>query len=209
MNSCYKVVDDKIFRKFYHSSYDARQEYEFYQNKLGFIPRLIEYSSSGVVHYIDFEYIDSCSLWQQAEIDFCIVAKLYADLHNYSPREGKVICQIDTNPKNIIISRENGRYYLIDFVDWRWEYPEFDIIHFLLFWASAKPAEQFSLIVEQFLSAYQRAASISTKRWNDLLPQVISFFDLRRRIYQKKEKNNNPDMEKNRQTLNLILSEWS
>jgi len=199
------LASEGIFRKFYLEKYDAEQERLIFDKKLSITPRLISTGSKDSIEYNDFEYLESFHLWQLDNIDFQAVGELYSELHQLENMQDKVICQIDTNPRNIIYNKLNGRYYLIDFVDWRWEYPEFDLIHFLLFWAVVVTKDEFEDIQQTFLKGYKLRSEINIQRWGRLYPQVVHFFEQRRKLYGKSEKKLNPDRLTNRDLLSKLI----
>jgi len=199
------LADEGIFRKFYLEKHDAEQERLIFNKRLSIIPRLIATGSKDSIEYNDFEYVESSHLWQLDNIDFQAIAELYCELHQLENKQDKVICQIDTNPRNIIYDKLNGRYYLIDFVDWRWEYPEFDLIHFLLFWAEVVSKVEFDDIQQSFLKSYKLKGEINSQRWGRLYPQVVHFFEDRRKLYGKSEKKFNPDQKTNRNLLSKLM----
>lgn len=199
------LVSQGIFRKFYLEKYDAEQERLIFNKRLSITPQIISTGSKDNIEYNDFEYLESCHLWQMDNIDFQSIGELYRELHQLENRQDMVICQIDTNPRNIIYDKINGRYYLIDFVDWRWEFPEFDLIHFLLFWAEVVSKDKFEDIQHTFLNSYKLKGEINTQRWGRLFPQVVHFFEQRRKLYGKSEKKFNPDQLTNRNLLSNLI----
>ncbi len=206
MKSDHKILPEKnIFRKYYQSQHDAEQEKLIYKKKLNIFPELLNSGRDQSIRYNDFQHIDCSDLWHLGSIDFSAVARLYATLHNTEQQRDKVICQIDTNPQNIIYDHRSEKYYLIDFVDWRWEYAEFDLIHFLLFWASVKPGTDFLKISQKYIQGYKEKREISSLRWKNIYPEVEEYFDKRRYFYNKNERIINRDISLNRQVLNNLL----
>ncbi len=205
MKSDYNIIaESNIFRKYYQNLQDAEQEEIIYKKKPAILPNLLGAGYEQSVRYSDFQYIQSINLWEKNSVDFAEVAKLYAKLHEVEKRSGKVICQIDTNPQNIIYDSSDGKYYLVDFVDWRWEYAEFDLIHHLLFWASAKPNPEFLMIIQEFTRAYETMREINQKNWQSIYPEAVRYFYHRREIYGKQERFINPDISLNRLNLKEI-----
>ena len=190
-----------VLRKYYQNSRDAERERQVYNKKLDIMPAMIGSGREGSREYNDFKYLNCHNLWQKKIIDFGAVARLYGRLHSEEKSEEMVICQIDTNPQNIVYIEQSDRYYLLDFVDWRLEYAEYDLIHFLLFWAATKTNDEYIQIEQEFLNAYVTCRYIDYGRWQSLVPQVIKYFDERRQYYGKREKNMSSDSQVNRSHL--------
>ncbi|MCF7913329.1 MAG: hypothetical protein K9M99_12430 [Candidatus Cloacimonetes bacterium] len=190
-----------ILRKHYQKIEDAERERQIYNLQLSFMPKLLKQGRDEAGEYNDFEYLSCRNLWQKKDIDFGAVARLYSKLHSQQKKNDKVICQIDTSPQNIIYVDSSDSYFFIDFVDWRLEYAEFDLIHFLLFWAAVKEKQHYIQLQNDFVTGYIAERCIDTERWRKLVPKVIEFFDQRRQHYGKYEKNICPDKHFNRKYL--------
>jgi Ser/Thr protein kinase RdoA (MazF antagonist) len=101
----------------------------------------------------------------------------------------------------VLYCLQEEKYYLIDFGDWRWEWAEFDIIHFLLFWAAAFKKERFLLVISSFLNGYNKRRTISVEKWQEMYPQAESYFDQRRQQFNKQELNSSRDEKINREKI--------
>lgn len=189
-----------IVRKYYNTSSDMQKELEIYEKKLNFIPQL---ENSGD-NWLEFEYKEGANLWEMVRIDFSAVAQLYASLHNVQSRGDFTICQIDTNPKNVLYVCSEDKYYLIDFVDWRWEYPEFDIIHFLMFFTAFYDQKNYIKICEDYISGYRKLRDIDQSKWQNSFKKAESYFDNRRKKFDKREINSSPDVSVNREYLRSL-----
>jgi Ser/Thr protein kinase RdoA (MazF antagonist) len=202
MKSRQKILaEQSILRKYYQNGRDAERERQVYILQLDIIPDMIGTGREEGREYNDFEYLSCTDLWQKNIIDFRAVARLYARLHSQKKNGDMVLCQIDTNPQNIVYVNQSDRYYLVDFVDWRLEYAEYDLIHFLLFWAAVKTHDEYIQIEQELLKAYAACRYIDFERWKKLVPQVIKYFDERRQYYGKIEKNMSSDNQVNRAHL--------
>lgn len=196
----------KVFRKHYADAGQAMHERLFYNKKPDFSPALIASFISEKTIYNDFEHVESRNLWQQKSVDFASIGRLYAQLHDFADKDQMVICHMDTNPQNIIWSVHQDRYFLVDFGDWLWFYGEYDLIHFLLFWASAKCAGEFDLIADAYLKGYHAQRKINVHKWDSLYAETINNFDKRRANYNKKESVTNLDVKCNRDKLKNVSS---
>ncbi|MDP2172497.1 MAG: phosphotransferase [Candidatus Cloacimonadaceae bacterium] len=116
--------------------------------------------------------------------DSALLAKRIAAFHLSSFDGDKCLCHIDNQPKNILY--DGNDYYLIDFSDSRFETPEYDLSHLMLFWADMFEPARMQSLVGQFLSEYQKLASLDSDRWESCLRQNILRFDERRAQYNKK-----------------------
>ena len=79
---------------------------------------------------------------------------------------------------------------MLDFSEWIYDYPETDLIHFLLFWASAYNSDKFKVIFEQIVNTYKTKNMINTLEWELLIPEMILRFDSRRKKFGKKQTQN-------------------
>ncbi|MCD6176829.1 MAG: hypothetical protein J7K29_03215, partial [Candidatus Cloacimonetes bacterium] len=84
-----------------------------------------------------------------------------------------------------------------------YDLPETDLIHFLLFWASAYSFDRFKFVFEQVITTYKSKRMINPLEWELMLPEIILRFDSRRRKFDKKEIH--PDISKNREMLKNII----
>lgn len=174
-----------------------KNELYIYQKKLSFTPRLLDHDGKNT---LILEYIEGIPIGELAEPDFGKIADLFLQLHSLENKKDLVICHYDNNPKNYLFSK--GRYYFIDFDEWRYQKPEFDLIHFLLFWASIYSRPKFEIAYKKFISSYMQKGSINPLEWELMIPEVIDIFDNRRIKYGKLEYNT--DVSLNRERLKNI-----
>ena len=174
-----------------------QKELYIYQKKLPFIPKLLDHDNKNTLM---LEYIEGTPIAELVQPDFSKIAKIYINLHSIESKDGKCICHYDNNPKNYLFFR--NKYYMLDFSEWEYNFPETDLIHFLLFWASIYDKEQFNKTFRKLINSYMAKATINPLEWELLIPEVTERFDNRRRKFGKIEKN--PDTKINRETLKNI-----
>ena len=192
--------DDKSVTKFFGSKKEFEKELFIYKLHPAFAPRLLSYNANKMS--ISTRLIEGNTLINFQDFDFKEIAKLFYKLHTIAD---ETICLIDTNPKNFLYSPKEDRYFIIDFSDWEYRGKEFDLIHFLLFWASLWKFEKFAKTTQTFLNEYNKLNSIDKSLWKDEVNNVILFFDKRREKYNKKEKKVNSDTENNRNMLRRLF----
>ncbi|MCF7794146.1 MAG: phosphotransferase [Candidatus Cloacimonetes bacterium] len=174
-----------------------KKELYIYQKNLPFTPRLIDHDGKNTLM---LEYIDGIPIGELAQSDFSKIAELFLQLHNLENKKGKVICHYDNNPKNYLF--KNGKYFMIDFGEWKYDRPEIDLIHFLLFWASIYNKRKFDIAFKKLMQSYLKSGDINPLEWEMLIPEVIEHFDSRRERYGKIEIN--ADVNENRERLKNI-----
>lgn len=174
-----------------------KKELYIYEKKLHFTPKLLDHDEKNT---LILEYLEGANIGEIERPDFSQIADLFVELHALENKNGKCICQADTNPKNYILS--NGKYYMIDFGEWEYNYPESDIIHFLLFWASIYDSKQFEKTFRQLTDYYLAYGNINPLEWEMSIPEIIEHFDNRRERFGKIELN--PDTYINRELIKNI-----
>jgi thiamine kinase-like enzyme len=147
------------------------------------------------------EYIEGTPVMDLAQPNFAKITELFINLHSLESKNGKCICHYDNNPKNYLFAE--GKYYMLDFSEWVYDYPETDLIHFLLFWASAYNSVKFKHVFEQVISTYKAKRMINPLEWELIIPEIILRFDSRRIEFGKKQ--THPDITKNREILRNII----
>ncbi|NQT65814.1 MAG: phosphotransferase [FCB group bacterium] len=175
-----------------------RKELYIYKKKIPFTPRLIDNDGKNT---LILEYIDGIPIMDLEQPNFAKITELFINLHSLESKGSKSICHFDNNPKNYLFS--NGKYYMLDFSDWIYDYPETDLIHFLLFWASTYNFDKFKYAFEQVVNTYRSKRMINPLEWELMIPEIISRFDSRRREFGKKQ--NHPDISENREMLKNII----
>ncbi|MBN1949464.1 MAG: phosphotransferase [Candidatus Cloacimonetes bacterium] len=181
--------------KICRNNIEFRRELFIYERKPSFAPQLLDHNDTNTLM---LEYIEGVPLTDLEQPDFSRLAQLFVELHNLDRQADKCICLLDSNPRNFLFCEKDGRYYLVDFSEWKYDYPEADLIHFLLFWASLYPAGKFSSIFQEFLTEYRSHLPVNPIEWEILVPEMIFKFDSRRSQYFKSERTQNPDVQLNR-----------
>ncbi len=144
-----------IIKKIVTKKCKTRQEYlreiAIYEKSFSFVPRLLAHDYST----LSIEYINGETIGSLANPDFSKLGKIFAGLHSHKNKSSLSICHNDTNPKNYLVDK-NGKYFMIDFSDWTFDYPEKDLIHFLMFRCSIYSHKKLKLASELFLNSYQK-----------------------------------------------------
>ena len=174
-----------------------KKELYIYEKKLPFTPKLLDHDGKNT---LILEYLGGDNIGEIEQPDFAQIADLFIALHALENKSGKCICHSDNNPKNYILS--NGNYFMIDFGEWEYDYPESDIIHFLLFWASIYDSSQFEKAYRQLIDQYLTYGNINPLEWEMSIPEIIERFDSRRQHFGKIEQN--PDTYLNRDLIKDI-----
>jgi len=121
-----------------------------------------------------------------ANPDFSKLGEIFAGLHSHKNKSSLSICHNDTNPKNYLVDK-NGKYFMIDFSDWTFDYPEKDLIHFLMFRCSIYSHKKLKLASELFLNSYQKKQDINPIIWKKFYHEIEIKFDERRKRFNKEE----------------------
>jgi hypothetical protein len=187
--------------KICNSPSEYKKALAIYQRQLPFTPRLLD--DDGSITLV-LEYLPGIPIGDMDVPDFAALAQLFVQLHSLESRAGHVICHHDTNPKNYLYLPEQNRYIMLDFAEWRYDFPESDLIHFLLFFASIYSRREFTLAARSFLDAYRAKLPVNPIQWGMMLEEEIERFDSRRRFYGKSEAQKNPDVQDNRALLQQI-----
>ncbi|MDO9577812.1 MAG: phosphotransferase [Candidatus Cloacimonadales bacterium] len=174
-----------------------KKELYIYEKKLPFTPKLLDHDGKNT---LILEYLEGANIGEIEQPDFSQIAELFIELHALENINGKCICHSDNNPKNYILS--NGKYFMIDFGEWEYNYPESDIIHFLLYWASIYDSVQFEKAFRQLTDFYLAYGNINPMEWEMSIPEIIENFDNRRERFGKIELN--PDIYRNREIMKNI-----
>jgi len=129
------------------------------------------------------------------------LAKTIAKLQAVTRIDDCVLCHWDNQPRNILWSEKQQKYYLVDFEDIRLAHPEADIAHLFLFWAEIMSNPEFERNINSFFVHYKSAVPINILRWQAELKKAIIRFDRRRKKYNKAEPIANNDKQINRKYL--------
>ncbi|MDP8267626.1 MAG: hypothetical protein P9L97_02745 [Candidatus Tenebribacter davisii] len=175
-----------------------KKELFIYKKKLPFIPRLIDHDGKNT---LILEYIDGIPIIDLAQPNFEKITELMLKFHALESKGDKCLCHSDNNPKNYLYS--NGDYFMLDFSEWDYDYPESDIIHFLLFWASEYEYTKFKFVFEQVINTYRQKKIINPLEWQMILPEIIEKFDYRRKKFGKTK--THPHILQNRELMREIL----
>jgi tRNA A-37 threonylcarbamoyl transferase component Bud32 len=109
------------------------------------------------------------------------LAQTIARFHAHTREDGKCLCHWDNQPRNILDC--NGAYYLIDFAESRISFPEDDITHLMLFWASEFTMAHMEELARAFIAAYTKTIPLDPERWRISLSRSIERFDRRRSLH--------------------------
>lgn len=175
-----------------------KKELYIYKKKLPFTPRLLDNDGKNT---LILEYIEGIPIIDLAQPDFVKITQLLISLHSIESKQGKCICHFDNNPNNYIFA--NSKYYMLDFSEWVYDFPETDLIHFLLFWASSYNAAKFKAVFKQVTNTYKEKRMINPLEWELMIPEIVSRFDARRSKFGKKQAHS--DISKNREMLKNII----
>ncbi len=157
------------------------RELEVYQRTLSMTPRLLDFHSPD---WIKTElvpgkpYLD-CDLDIE---DIKRLAQTIAGFHLSTLSNGLCLCHWDNQPRNILFHEET--FYLIDFSECETSFPEDDITHLLLFWASELDQVTMKLHSDAFIGAYRQLLPLDPKQWQLSLQASIKRFDKRRSLYR-------------------------
>lgn len=187
--------------KICNSPSEFKKELYIFEKSLDNIPKLINHDNR---IKLVLEYIPGKRLLDMSNPNFSQIATLFSELHSVERHKNKVICQVDTNPRNYLGYK--GKYFMLDFAEWEYNEPEVDLINFLLFWASMQRDYKFRNTCHEFLNSYHQQCPINVIEWEILLADLIEKFDWRRSIYCKKERTLTPDTATNREYLANINS---
>jgi hypothetical protein len=187
--------------KICRNSKEFKKELYIYEKNPYFAPRLLDHNGTNTLM---LEYIPGTPIVELIQPDFSRIAYLFSQLHALELNKGKRICLKDTNPNNFLYRNQDKKYFMLDFSEWEYDFPESDLIHFLLFWASIYPFNRFELIFNQFKNAYRLSLPINPIEWEMLLPEIVLLFDSRRKKFNKIQNPLSPDVNRNRELLKEV-----
>ncbi|HOH46747.1 MAG TPA: phosphotransferase [Candidatus Cloacimonadota bacterium] len=161
-------------------AFDA--EMRVYRSQFPFCPKLFNLKAPA---WINLQRIDGVPYLDKAEtLDPKLLAEVIATLHLNFMEEGITLCHWDNSPGNILACGD--RYYLIDFEDSRYDHPEHDLTHLLLFWLEAFEESRFLELKKEFLDVYQTHIKLDKARWEQAIPQSLNRFVQRRKQHSKR-----------------------
>jgi|GEM_PF-1032452 len=174
--------DGRSLIKACHSREECANELRVYRLKLPFTPELIRIIDDRT---IEISRIRGRSLSNEHNFDPFRIGRILADLHKSEKKDGLVLSHIDTNPRNYLIDEESGKYFLIDFSESGFSYPEHDLVNFLLFWGAIFSFNQFVKTMDGLLNGYNGDTGLKPGREQELFPDWIEIFDERRRRFDR------------------------
>lgn len=176
-----KISTFSVLKHF--SSPDAfNAEIRVYRSNLPMCPNLLNVKAP---LWINLQKLEGIAYLNQAEgFDPVALAKLIASFHLNFMEDELTLCHWDNSPGNILACGE--RYYLIDFEESRYEYPEHDLSHLMLFWLEAFEETVFQQKKNAFLKAYQTQIPLSEERWTEAVNSSLERFIQRRKQHKKR-----------------------
>jgi hypothetical protein len=197
-DSTYLIILPDCVIKHFNDPKHFQAELYAYQAGLRMLPDLLDFQ---VPQWIKIEKVKGIPYLDRLDYFYPeLLAETYANFHLATLKNDKCLCHVDNSPKNILFCQ--GKYYFIDFADSRFEYPERDITHLLLFWAADFPADYFKYALETFLNGYLSFVILNSERWNSYLKSNIILFDQRRKLHSKKTGKESPSIQNlNRELL--------
>jgi hypothetical protein len=154
------------------------------------------------LYYISAKRIKGQAYLDQPNFSAQELGGALAAFHAFTFKAGKCLCHIDNQPQNILLA--GSKYYFIDFSDSRYDFPEVDITHLLLFWVEEYPFVDFISHAGSLLNRYQEDITLNRDRWSISLKQSITRFDERRAKYNKAFKRAE-DSSRNRDWLSAVI----
>lgn len=170
------------------------------------VPDLLSANDAEVMgqklYYITTKRIKGQAYLDQPNFSATELGAALAAFHAFTYKAGKCLCHIDNQPQNILLA--GSKYYFIDFSDSRYDFPEVDISHLLLFWAEEYPFVDFISHAGSLLNRYQEDITLERSRWSRSLKESIIRFDERRAKYNKSPIRSE-DSTKNRDWLSAVI----
>jgi tRNA A-37 threonylcarbamoyl transferase component Bud32 len=159
------------------------KEIEIYKMKLSFVPELLKKDGK---NSFTMKYINGKTIGEISNPDFAKLGEIYAELHSHKNEKYFSICHSDNNPKNYLVDADD-KYFMIDFSDWIYDFPEKDVIRFFLFWASIFSQNRLNESIKTFLKVYQQKSTLEKTIWISSFQSIENEFDERRKKFHKKE----------------------
>lgn len=170
------IGEDRFCKRFFDSD-ELKKELQVYQKQLPMTARLI--SAGGM--QIDLSLLQGRP-YLDTPLSFFpgLLGRTLAAFHQSGFDGSKCWCHWDNNPKNILLSEDLTAYYLVDFAQLEFDFPEADLTHLLLFWIQHFNDEQLRRFTKLFINAYTLLMPIDKERWNQHIPLSIRRFNQRR-----------------------------
>ncbi len=184
--------DDSQIWKYFRSEDEFLSELQIYRQNPCFAPKLIGFNKNDLI--LKLQFLEAKTILQ-IKPEFDKIAQLFSKLHTFKKR---TICLCDVNPKNILFDLSEHKYYLIDFSDWQYQPKEYDLVRFLLFWASIYSSDIFQKNAEIFLNSYNIFLPIDYFLMQKFLQPAILEFDERRKKFNRKKAIVTAEPDKNR-----------
>jgi tRNA A-37 threonylcarbamoyl transferase component Bud32 len=181
ISSGIELCERSVIKRF-RSREEFSRELEVYKLKLCMTPRLLEYQE---YDWIELERIDGrpyLDLPFDAS-EAALLGETLARFHAATCDGSTCICHWDNQPRNIL--KTDKGFFLLDFSDSRRDYPEYDITHLLLFWASEFTPDAFALLSKSFIAAYRGTGILKSAVWKEARAESTERFDRRRLTHQK------------------------
>lgn len=197
---CSKLVfTEQTVTKFFDSIHEFQNELRVYQSELPNTPKLVEYSDVDPVN-ICIRRVWGTPYLDNPEFPIDLLASSIAKFHlatfnisteqvatckvwNHKSHERQCLCHYDNQPRNILY--DGLQYTFIDFSDSRFDFPETDVSHLLLFWAHEYGISTFTSHCLSFIHEYMQHLKLDAKHWHECLEHSILRFDERRKKYCK------------------------
>lgn len=175
-----ELLSDRVIKRFRFPEAYFR-ELSVYRLGLRITPRLLDRHEP---EWIALERVDGIPyLNSDSGFDPALLARAVAALHGSRSDNGLCLCHIDNQPGNILWNGQ--RYMLLDFADSRFDRPETDVSHLLLFWAEEYEPDLFMHLASAFIAAYQQTRKLDTSQWQSCLQDSRERFYTRRARYCK------------------------
>jgi len=149
------------------------KELNVYLLNLEVTPKIL--SSDDEKCKICLEFIDGMELCEQ-NANFAKLADIFSKFHSSYMIEDKVLCHIDVNLNNFLVSEDN-KFYMIDFEYAEINYPEIDIARFLTYWSYLLSNDGFRESIWIFKENYQMSHLVERSRFYNFLKSSFKQFD--------------------------------
>ena len=174
---CQTICISELCIKCYSEPGPVARELIIYEMGLPMTARLIEATELR----LKTQYLNGKHYLDELELFFPgMLGRTIAAFHRATFDGSKCWCHSDNNPKNIILDWNLTAYYLLDFEDIVFDYPEHDLTHLMLFWVQHFNESDVMRYKNLFLEAYTLLMPIDPVRWNESIPQSIEKFNQRR-----------------------------
>lgn len=173
-------VQDHTVTKYFGDVAMFSRELFAYELGLPMLPRLMSYAEPEkiVLERIEGEpYLDRSFGPGEASR----LAETIAAFHISTLENAKCLCHWDNQPRNVINAGDS--FYLIDFAESRVSYPEDDVTHLMLFWASEFTSPELERLARVFIAKYSQTVALDPERWKTSFDHSLGRFDKRRSLH--------------------------